>query len=155
MSDTESRVLDTIAAMNLASLEQVTGLDPQTVVLVRFAALVALDAAPLSYLTHLAVGQEAGINGEQVEDVLLALAPLVGSARVVSAGSKIARALGIAVLGAEAADEADDEEPDDRRHAHPGRLGQAHPVMEDLDEAQRQPAAVSFERSWRVCCSAS
>ena len=111
MSDTESRVLDTIAAMNLASLEQVTGLDPQTVVLVRFAALVALDAAPLSYLTHLAVGQEAGINGEQVEDVLLALAPLVGSARVVSAGSKIGRALGIAVLGAEADAEADDDEP--------------------------------------------
>jgi alkylhydroperoxidase/carboxymuconolactone decarboxylase family protein YurZ len=108
MSDTESRVLDTIAAMNLASLEQVTGLDPQTVVLVRFAALVALDAAPLSYLTHLAVGQEAGLNAEQVEDVLLALAPLVGSARVVSAGSKIARALGIAVLGTEAADDTDD-----------------------------------------------
>jgi 4-carboxymuconolactone decarboxylase len=110
MSDTQSRVLDSLAAMNLASLEQVTGLDPQTVVLVRFAALVALDAAPLSYLTHLAVGQEAGINGEQVEDVLLALAPLVGSARVVSAGSKIVRALGIAVLGAEADLEADDDE---------------------------------------------
>ena len=101
MSDTESRVLDTLAAMNLASLEQVTGLDPQTTVLVRFAA-VALDAAPLSYLTHLTIGQEAGINSEQVEDVLLALAPLVGSARVVSAGSTIAGALGIAVLGAEA-----------------------------------------------------
>ena len=116
MSDTGSRVLDTIAAMNLASLEQVTGLDPQTVVLVRFAALVALDAAPLSYLTHLAVGQEAGINGEQVEDVLLALAPLVGSPRVVSARSKIGRALGIVVLGAEATAEADDESRDDRRH---------------------------------------
>jgi alkylhydroperoxidase/carboxymuconolactone decarboxylase family protein YurZ len=110
MSDTESRVLDSLAAMNLTSLEQVKGLDPQTVVLVRFAALVALDAAPLSYLTHLAVGQEAGINAEQVEDVLLALAPLVGSARVVSAGSKIARALGIAVLGAEADVEANDDE---------------------------------------------
>jgi alkylhydroperoxidase/carboxymuconolactone decarboxylase family protein YurZ len=110
MSDTQSRVLDSLAAMNLASLEQVTGLDPQTVVLVRFAALVALDAASLSYLTHLAIGQEAGINEEQVEDVLLALAPLVGSARVVSAGSKIVRALGIAVLGAEADLEADDDE---------------------------------------------
>ena len=53
---------------------------------------------------------QAGINEEQVEDVLLALAPLVGSARVVSAGSKIARALGIAVLGAEADVEANDDE---------------------------------------------
>jgi 4-carboxymuconolactone decarboxylase len=110
MSDTESRVLDSLTAMNLTSLEQITGLDPQTVVLVRFAALVALDAAPLSYLTHLAIGQEAGINEEQVEDELLALAPLVGSARVVSAGTKIARALGIAVLGAEADVEANDDE---------------------------------------------
>ena len=110
MSNTQSRVLDSIAAMNLASLEQVTELDPATVLLVRFAALVALDAAPLSYLTHLAVGQEAGLDTGQVEDVLLALAPLVGSARIVSAASKIGRALGIAVLGAEAPGEADDDD---------------------------------------------
>ena len=39
------------------------------------------------------------------ESRVLALAPLVRSARVVSAGSKIARALGIAVLAAEADDD--------------------------------------------------
>ena len=111
MSDTHSRVLDSIAAMNLTALEQVTELDPQTVLLVRFGALVALDAAPLSYLTHLTVGQEAGLDAGQVEDALLALAPLVGSARIVSAASKIGRALGIAVLGAEMAGEADDDDP--------------------------------------------
>ena len=110
MSDTHSRVLDSIAAMNLAALEQVTELDPQTVLLVRFGALVALDAAPLSYLTHLTVGQEAGLDAGQVEDALLALAPLVGSARIVSAASKIGRALGIAVLGAEMAGEDDDDD---------------------------------------------
>ena len=101
MTNNQSRVLDSIAAMNLASLEQVTELDPQTVLLIRFGALVALDAAPLSYLTHFAVGQEAGLDAGQLEDALLALAPLVGSARIVSAASKIGRALGIAVLGAE------------------------------------------------------
>ena len=84
MPNDHSRVLDSIAAMNLTSLEQVTELDPQTVLLIRFGALVALDAAPLSYLTHLAVGQEAGLDAGQVEDALLALAPLVGSARIVS-----------------------------------------------------------------------
>ena len=82
--------------------------------LIRFGALVALDAAPLSYLTHLAVGQEAGLDAGQVEDALLALAPLVGSARIVSAASKIGRALGIAVLGAEAA-ELTTTSRDDRR----------------------------------------
>ena len=66
MPNNQSRVLDSIAAMNLTSLEQVTELDPQTVLLIRFGALVALDAAPLSYLTHLAVGQEAGLDAGQV-----------------------------------------------------------------------------------------
>jgi alkylhydroperoxidase/carboxymuconolactone decarboxylase family protein YurZ len=105
--DSQSRVLDAVAEMNLASLESISSLDDQSVLLVRFAALVALDAAPLSYLVHLTAGGEAGITEEQVEDVLLAIAPVVGSARIVSAGSKIARAIGIAVLGSEAA--ADDD----------------------------------------------
>ena len=106
-SDTQTRVLDAVAEMNLASLESISSLDAETVLLVRFAALVALDAAPLSYLVHLAAGGEAGITEERVEDVLLAIAPVVGSARIVSAGSKIARAIGIAVLGAEAAADED------------------------------------------------
>ena len=102
-NDTQTRVLDAVAEMNLASLESISSLDAESVMLVRFAALVALDAPPLSYLVNLAVGGEAGITEERVEDVLLVLAPLVGSARIVSAGSNIARAIGIAVLGAEAA----------------------------------------------------
>ena len=109
-SQTQTRVLDAVAEMNLASLESISSLDAESVMLVRFAALVALDAPPLSYLVNLAVGGQAGITEERVEDVLLVLAPLVGSARIVSAGSKIARAIGIAVLGAEAdADEAGDD----------------------------------------------
>ena len=108
-SQTQSRVLDSVAAINLASLDMITGLDPASVLLVRFAALVAIDAPPLSYLAHLAVGGEVGITEEQIEDVLLAIAPVVGTPRIVSAGSKIARAVGIAVLGAEA----DDADADD------------------------------------------
>jgi alkylhydroperoxidase/carboxymuconolactone decarboxylase family protein YurZ len=100
-AQTQTRVLDAVAEMNVVSLDSISSLDDQSVLLVRFAALVALDAAPLSYLVHLAAGSGAGITEEQVEDVLLAIAPVVGSARIVSAGSKIARAIGIAVLGAE------------------------------------------------------
>jgi alkylhydroperoxidase/carboxymuconolactone decarboxylase family protein YurZ len=64
---------------------------------VRFAALVASDAAPASYLFHLAAGSEAGLTMEDARQVLIALAPLVGSARVVSASTKVARALGLAI----------------------------------------------------------
>ena len=104
-NDSETRVLDAVAEMNLASLDSISSLDAESVLLVRFAALVALDAAPLSYLVHLGVGGEMGVTEERVEDVLLAIAPVVGSARIVSAGTKIAKAIGIAVLGAEAAAE--------------------------------------------------
>ena len=108
-TDSETRVLDAVAEMNLASLDSISSLDAESVLLVRFAALVALDAAPVSYLAHLAVGGEIGVTEERVEDVLLAIAPVVGSARIVSAGTKIARAIGIAVLGAEAdADDGDE-----------------------------------------------
>ena len=98
----ESRVLDAVMNMSEGALDLVTTLDVQSVLLVRFAALVALDAPPLSYAAHFKAASGLGVTQAQVEDILLALLPLVGTARVVSAGSKIARAVGISVLGAEA-----------------------------------------------------
>ncbi|HZC70334.1 MAG TPA: carboxymuconolactone decarboxylase family protein [Jatrophihabitans sp.] len=89
-------VLDVLANMTAASLEA-TKLDPELLVQLRLAALVALDASPASYLFHLSVGAEAGLTVEDVQQVLIALAPLVGSARVVSASTKLARALGLAI----------------------------------------------------------
>lgn len=97
MSDPNATpVLDVLATMNVASLETST-LDPREQILVRFAALVALDAAPASYLFHFGAGAELGLDFEDARQVLVTLAPLVGSARVVSAASKITRALGLAL----------------------------------------------------------
>jgi hypothetical protein len=48
MADQETPVLDVLGAMTAASLEA-TGLDAKTLLLVRFAALVAVDAPPASY----------------------------------------------------------------------------------------------------------
>ena len=76
--------------------------------LVRLAALVAVDAPPVSYLLNLAVASDVGVVAEDVEQVLIGIAPVVGTARVVSAGGKIARALGFAIAVAEA--ELEDEE---------------------------------------------
>jgi alkylhydroperoxidase/carboxymuconolactone decarboxylase family protein YurZ len=96
----ETPVLDTIASMTLESLER-CGLDENTQILVRLAALVAVDAKPLSYLAHVGPGVEAGVSIEQIEDVLVAVAPIVGTPRVVSASIGMAEALdvAIAVLG--------------------------------------------------------
>ena len=69
--------------------------------LVRIAALVAVDAPPASYLLNLGAAGDVGIGEEQVRGVLAAVAPIVGTARVASATGKIVRALGFALEVAE------------------------------------------------------
>jgi alkylhydroperoxidase/carboxymuconolactone decarboxylase family protein YurZ len=97
---TETPVLDLLARMTADSLK-VSELDPETLMLVRIAALVAVDAPPASYLLNLGAASEIGITADQVRGVLAAVAPIVGTTRVVSATGKIARALGIALEIAE------------------------------------------------------
>ena len=94
----DAPVLERLVAMNLDSLEN-SGLDETTYFLVRLAALVAMDAAPVSYLVNLGLASEAGVTLEQAQATLIAIAPVVGSARVASAAGKILRAaFGVAVL---------------------------------------------------------
>ena len=102
MSDVpaETPVLDLLATMTAASVEA-SGLDLQTLMLVRIAALVAVDAPPSSYLLNLGAAAEIGVDGERVRDVLAAVAPIVGTARVASAVGNVVRALGLAELAAE------------------------------------------------------
>jgi 4-carboxymuconolactone decarboxylase len=92
----ETPVLDLIARMNADAIE-VSSLDPEKLMLVRIAALVAMDAPPMSYLLNLGVADEVDVDAEEVRGVLAAVAPIVGTPRVVSATGKIARALGIAL----------------------------------------------------------
>src|SRR5271157_8579 len=99
-------VLDMLAAMTTESLERST-LANDDLMLVRLAALVAMDAPPVSYLLNMGAASDAGIDGETLEAVLIAIAPIVGTARIGSAASKITRALGIAIAIAD-----DDAAPD-------------------------------------------
>jgi alkylhydroperoxidase/carboxymuconolactone decarboxylase family protein YurZ len=92
----ESPVLDTIAAMTLDSVER-CGLDADALLLVRIAALAAVDAKPASYLLHVGPAVDAGVTIDQVQDVLVAVAPIVGTPRVVSASLAITEALGMAI----------------------------------------------------------
>jgi 4-carboxymuconolactone decarboxylase len=93
-------VLDLLEGMTAASLEA-SSLDPETLMLVRIAALASVDAPPASYLLNLGAASEIGIDEEQVRGVLTAIAPIVGTARVASATGKIVRALAFAIEVAE------------------------------------------------------
>jgi hypothetical protein len=87
----DASVLETLAQMQLETLER-SDLDEQTYVLVRLAALVATDAAPVAYLAHLGVAGDLGISMDKVFGTFVAIAPIVGSVRVLSAASRMVRA---------------------------------------------------------------
>jgi alkylhydroperoxidase/carboxymuconolactone decarboxylase family protein YurZ len=102
----ETPVLDTLADITAASVEH-NSLVPRELLLVRIAALIAVDAPPASYLANAGAAADSGITADDLQAVMIAVAPVVGTARVVSAGGKILRALGLAITVA------DSEMPDD------------------------------------------
>ncbi|MEU9669714.1 carboxymuconolactone decarboxylase family protein [Streptomyces bobili] len=97
----DTPVLDTLAAMTVDSIER-CGMAPDLLVLTRIAALAASDAPPISYAAHIDPAIRAGLTVEQLQDVLVAVAPIVGTARVMTAAGNIAKALGIAIAVADA-----------------------------------------------------
>lgn len=92
----EGALGDLLTDMTTASIEA-SNLDERTLMLVRIAALVAVDAPPASYLLNLGVASEVGVDVEQIRGVLAAVAPIVGTPRVASATGGIMRALGVAI----------------------------------------------------------
>ena len=105
---TGSPVRDLLANMTAESLAA-SSLDDNTLMLVRIAALVAVDAPAVSYLLNLDAASEIGIDAGQIRGVLAAVAPIVGTARVASATGKIVEALDVEIeiaIAAAAADNA-------------------------------------------------
>jgi alkylhydroperoxidase/carboxymuconolactone decarboxylase family protein YurZ len=100
-------LIDLLGRMTVDSMET-SSLDEQTLMLVRVAALVAVDAPPASYMLNLGAAGEVGVSSDQILGVLAGVAPIVGSPRVASAGGKMIRALGAAVELAELAEYADE-----------------------------------------------
>jgi hypothetical protein len=84
--------------------ESLLGLDQQTIeasalcpkvhALVRLAAAVAIDSAPSSYCSTIDQALAAGAEIDDVVATLIAVGPVVGLSRVVSAAPQLARALG-------------------------------------------------------------
>lgn len=95
LSQGDVSVLGTLVRMQVGTLEE-SGLDPETFMLVRVAALATLDAAPASWLMNLKISNEIGMDADSIVRTLIAIAPVIGTARIVSAASHIVRALGLA-----------------------------------------------------------
>ncbi|RZU19125.1 carboxymuconolactone decarboxylase family protein [Kribbella rubisoli] len=99
MSDptaSDTPVLDLLERMTVDSVAT-SGLDVQSIALVRLAALVASGAPAVSYALNLAVDAEVGLNADDVRGVLAAIAPIVGTSRVAAATGRIALALKVAI----------------------------------------------------------
>ncbi|HUA02722.1 MAG TPA: carboxymuconolactone decarboxylase family protein [Solirubrobacteraceae bacterium] len=103
----DTPLLDLLGRMTVDSMET-SSLDEQTLMLVRVAALVAVDAPPASYLLNLGAAGEVGVSTEQILGVLAGVAPIVGTTRVVAAAGRMVKALGVAVELAELAEYADE-----------------------------------------------
>jgi 4-carboxymuconolactone decarboxylase len=105
----ETPVLDLLANMTADSLEA-SSLDAQSIALVRLAALVASGAPAASYALNLAAAGEVGLDADDVRGVLAAIAPIVGTSRVVGATGRIVVALGVAIEVASAQLDGDTDE---------------------------------------------
>jgi alkylhydroperoxidase/carboxymuconolactone decarboxylase family protein YurZ len=71
-----------------------SSLDPKTHALACVAALIAMDATSPSYLCAVEAARSAGASDDEIVGCLLAVLPILGEPRVVSAAPKLGLALG-------------------------------------------------------------
>ena len=69
-------------------------LDPATSAVARLGALIALDGPPVTYQWDTTRALASGVTLDEIVGVLIAVAPIVGVARVVSAAQEVALAIG-------------------------------------------------------------
>ena len=73
---------------------QLSCIDPHSHALVRVGALIAVDAAPPSYMSAVEAALCAGATYEEIVGTLIAVLPVVGAPRVVSAAPNLGLAIG-------------------------------------------------------------
>jgi hypothetical protein len=86
----DTPVLETLVKMTVDTME-LCELDPRSYFLVRLAGLAAMDASPYSYLLNVAAAADV-LEPDDLRGVLIALAPVIGSARTTSAAGNMLRA---------------------------------------------------------------
>lgn len=100
----DTPLLDTLFAMAGASIDR-CDLSDRELMIARIAALAAVSAPPASYAANTPAAAGSGITLEDAQAILIAVAPIIGSARTVEATGSIARGLGLALALLEAAEE--------------------------------------------------
>jgi alkylhydroperoxidase/carboxymuconolactone decarboxylase family protein YurZ len=75
-------------------------IDRRSHALVRVGALIAMNAAPPSYMSAIDDAEEAGVSRDEIVGTLIAVLPIVGAARVVSAAPSLGLAIGYDVAEA-------------------------------------------------------
>lgn len=95
----DDRYIDELLRGERASTA-LSGLTPKEHALARVASLIAVDAAPPSFMSAVQAGLDAGLTEEEIVGTLIAVMPIVGVARVVSAAPNLALALGYDVAEA-------------------------------------------------------
>jgi hypothetical protein len=89
-------LLETLLEINAASVTRVD-LPMRELMIVRLTALAAVDAPISAYSMNLDAVAMAGLDVDEVRQVLIAGAPILGTARVLAAAEKLVEAFGIAV----------------------------------------------------------
>jgi alkylhydroperoxidase/carboxymuconolactone decarboxylase family protein YurZ len=92
----EMPVLDALAAMTAESVAR-CALDANSLLAARIAALAAVDAPAASYLMHVGPAMDSGVTVEQVQNILIAVAPIIGTPRTLEAALNVTEALGVVV----------------------------------------------------------
>ena len=105
MSD-DQPVLETLADITAASIDH-NSLSARDFMLARLSALIAVDAPPITWIANSSAVTESGLTAEDLQGIMIAVAPVVGTPRVMAAGGHILQALGMAIAVSEA--EADDD----------------------------------------------
>ena len=100
----ETPVLDALAAMTAESIARCE-LDARSLLVARIAALAAVNAPVSSYLLHVGPAADVGVTADDVQNILIAVAPIIGAPRTLDAALSITEALGIAIVALESADE--------------------------------------------------
>ena len=100
--------LESVLGMGDRAVE-ISGLDKKTHALVSLGAAFAIDAAPSSYQSTSDVARAAGASIDEIVGTLIAVAPTIGTARVVSAAPELALALGYDVEAALEQPEGDEQ----------------------------------------------
>ena len=92
----DEALIESVLAMRLrwAAPDAAPRLRPKAHALVQLAALVALGAAPVSYLWSVEAALDADATTEEILGTMIAVAPISGIARVVQATPDVALQLG-------------------------------------------------------------